>query len=213
MPSLAEKLDYISVEDYLDGERKSEVKHEYVEGLVYAMAGASVKHNMITANMLGMLWGGLKNTDCFPLSSDMLLKTSDECYRYPDLLVICDNDASDDDYVRESPLLIVEVLSKSTRKKDKTEKRQEYLAIPSLQEYILIEQDFSEIDVQRRSNNWQSSYYFLGDEIALESINVTVSVEDVYQRVDNEDIHLYLEQKKQLNEENTPEETHLEESQ
>lgn len=198
MPALAKKNDHISVDDYLDGEKSSEVKHEYVEGLVYAMAGASVKHNMITANVIGALWGSLRGADCFPLSSDMLLKTADDHYRYPDVMVVCDDDISSDEYIRESPVLIMEVLSKSTRKKDKTEKREEYFTIPSLQEYILIEQDFSEIDVQRRSNNWQSSYYFLGDEITLESVDVTLSVEDIYQRVNNEDIQVFLEQKKHL---------------
>jgi Uma2 family endonuclease len=127
----------------------------------------------------------------------MLLEVSKTQYRYPDIMVICDDDSSNDDYIRKNPLIIVEILSKSTRKKDKTEKRKEYLSLPSLQEYVLIEQDYAEIDVQRRSDNWQSAYYFLGDEITFESIDVTLSVEDIYQRVDNHDMQNFLKQKEQ----------------
>jgi len=96
------------------------------------------------------------------------------------------------EYVREGPVLIVEVLSRSTRRFDKTEKRAEYLTLPSLQEYILIEQDFAEVEVQRRSNQWRSEYYYLGQDIHFESVDVTVSVEAIYQRVDNKDVEVFL---------------------
>ncbi|HIO93083.1 MAG TPA: Uma2 family endonuclease [Leucothrix mucor] len=196
MSALAEQIENtIDVEEYLSGERVSDIKHEYVEGQVYAMAGAKLNHNRLVRNMSALLWDALKEAPCEPVSSDMLLKTTESHYRYPDVMVICDDDHSNDDYVRENPVLIIEVLSKSTRKKDKAEKREEYLSIDSLQEYVLIEQDFAEIDVQRRSNNWQSSYYFLGDEITFSAIDVTVAVEDIYLRVDNEDIQQFLEQK------------------
>jgi Uma2 family endonuclease len=199
MTALAYKfeIDHITVEEYLSGEQISELKHEYIDGQVYAMAGASIKHNIINANIFGLLWTHLNSQSCFPLSSDMLLEVSKTQYCYPDVMVICDDDSSNDDYIRKNPLIIIEVLSKSTRKKDKTEKRQEYLSLPSLQEYVLIEQDFAEINVQRRNDGWQSAYYFLGDEITFESVDVTLSVEDIYQRVDNNDIQDFLKQKEQ----------------
>jgi Uma2 family endonuclease len=192
MAAPAEKLNYITVEDYLAGEEISEIKHEYVDGQVYAMAGAKLKHNLIAANISGLLWSALRGKPCFPLHSDMLVKTLGKRFRYPDVVVVCDDDTSTDERVRESPVLIVEVLSKSTRKKDKGEKRMEYLAIPSLQEYVLIEQDFAEVEVQRRSAGWQSSYYFLGDEVLLESVNATLSVEAIYERVKNDDMEAWL---------------------
>ena len=199
MTALAYKfeIDHITVEDYLSSEQISELKHEYSDGQVYAMAGASIKHNIINANIFALLWMHLNGQSCFPLSSDMLLEISKTKYRYPDVMVICDDDSSNDDYIRKNPLIIVEVLSKSTRKKDKTEKRDEYLSLPSLQEYVLIEQDYAEIDVQRRNNSWQSAYYFLGDKITFESVDVTLSVEDIYQRVDNNDMQDFLKQKEQ----------------
>ena len=128
------------------------------------------------------------------MTSDMLVKTFGKRFRYPDVVVVCDDDASNDERVRENPILIIEVLSKSTRKKDKGEKRLEYLAIPSLLEYVLIEQDFAEVEVQRRSASWQSAYYFLGDEVVLESVNATLSVEAIYERVKNDDVLAWLEQ-------------------
>ncbi|HHC74306.1 MAG TPA: Uma2 family endonuclease [Thiothrix sp.] len=187
-------LKYLSVYDYLHGERHSDIKHEYSYGQVLAMAGASLKHNLINGNLYGLLWNQLRNTTCFPMAGDMLVKTSDEKYRYPDLFVACDDDSSDDDYVREQPILVVEVLSTSTRRRDKTEKREEYIALPSLQEYVLIEQDFAEVQIQRCTNHWQAEYFYLGDEIHFQSINTTVSIADIYQRVNNDDVKRYLEE-------------------
>ncbi len=194
MPPLALKLEPISVEDYLNGERMSEIKHEYVQGEVFAMAGASLRHHLITGNVYALLWNQLRGQPCFPLTGDMLVKTGKNNYRYPDVQVVCNDDSSADDYVREQPILIVEVLSRSTRRKDKTEKRAEYLSMPSVQEYVLIEQNFAEITVLRRSQDWRSEYYYLGQSITFETVNVTVSVEAIYERVENDDVAAFLAQ-------------------
>lgn len=185
---LAPQLEQISVQDYLSGERVSEQKYEYVEGQVYAMAGASLSHNIIVMNLSALLWNHLRGQSCFPVSTDMLLKTKKDRYRYPDLMVICQDDSSEDEYVRESPSLIIEVLSNATRRKDKTEKRLEYIAIPSVQEYLLIEQDFVEVQLQRRRTDWQPEYYYLGEKLFLESVGLTVAVLDIYERVEITDV-------------------------
>ncbi len=195
MSNLAEKTDFIPVEDYLSGEKLSDIRHEYVQGQVYAMAGAKLNHNKICTNLSALLWNQLRGQSCFPLGSDMMLKTSEKSYRYPDLMVICDENIADDQQLQTSPTLIIEALSKSTRIKDKGEKRSEYLALPSLQEYVLIEQDFAEVEVQRKSEHWQPSYYFLGQEVVFESINVILSVEEIYERVNNDNMHLFLQEK------------------
>ncbi len=194
MPSSAEKITVIPIDDYLSGEQHSEIKHEYVDGQVYAMAGAGIKHNLINTNLASLLWHHLKGQPCYPLSGDMMIKTSTTSYRYPDIVVVCDNDPSAQDTIRESPLLIIEILSKSTRKKDKGEKRQEYLSLPSLEEYVLIEQDFAEIEVQRKSENWRPCFYTLGDTVVLQSVDAAFAVEDIYQRVDNDDMRDFLQQ-------------------
>ncbi len=191
MPPLAHQSAYLSVEDYLAGERDSEQKYEYVDGQVYAMAGASANHNRIAGNLYALIWNHQRGKPCEPMTGDMLVKTATRRFRYPDLMVVCDNDPSSDTYVRENPILIVEVLSSSTHRKDKTEKRTEYLALPSLLEYVLIEQDIAEVVVQRRSEAWRSSYYYPGSEVTLESIGLTIPVEAIYERVENGDMQTF----------------------
>ncbi len=191
MPSLAHQPDYLSVEAYLAGERQSEQKYEYVDGKTYAMAGASANHNFIASNLYASIWNHQRGKPCFPMTSDMLVKTAAQRFRYPDLMVVCNDDPSQDAYVRESPILIVEVLSGSTHRKDKTEKRAEYLALPSLLEYVLLEQEIAEVVVQRRSEAWRSSYYYPGSSVTLESIGLTLAVETIYERVDNADMRLF----------------------
>lgn len=90
------------------------------------------------------------------------------------------------------------MLSKSTRRTDETIKRMAYMQIPSLQEYVLIEQDIVDVEVIRRATGWLSEHYFLGDELTLSSINLTLSVEDIYERVQNGDVSEWLENKEKL---------------
>lgn len=185
---LAQQLNYMSVIDYLAGERLSSEKYEYVAGQVYAMAGAKLNHNIITANLSALFWVSLRGKPCFPVTSDLLIKTAHDRYRYPDVVVVCNDDPSQDDYVRDRPILVVEVISESTRRTDKTDKRLEYIALPSLLEYVLVEQDIAEVTVYRRSAGWQPSYYYLGQDVGLESIHTTIKVEDIYERVENSEL-------------------------
>ncbi len=181
----------ISIEDYLQGELISEVKHELIDGYTYAMAGASSNHNRIVANITRELGNSLKSTPCEPFVSDMKLKVADNFY-YPDAMVVCDHQANDFG-ITDAPLIIIEVLSKSTRRIDHTLKRTAYQQLPGLQEYVVIEQDLVDIEVCRRTNHWQSEHYYLGDEIHFKSINVTLSIADMYDRVVNLDMQDYLE--------------------
>jgi len=161
--SLANKVDNnISREDYLSGELISEMKHELVDGHTYAMAGASTNHNRIMTNFASELRLVLKNTPCEPFSSDMKVQVENNFF-YPDVLVVCDHIANDHG-ITDEPLIIVEVLSKSTRQIDHTLKRNAYQSLESLQEYVVIEQDIVDIEVCRRKKHWQSEHYYLGDE-------------------------------------------------
>lgn len=99
-----------------------------------------------------------------------------------------------DSGVADKPIIIVEALSKATRKSDQTLKRHAYLRLESLQEYVVIEQDFVDVDISRRKNHWQSEHYFMGDELYLESIDLLLPVEAIYERVENEDVLNYLQQ-------------------
>ena len=175
------QLNYISEAKYLEGEKISDVKYEYIDGDVYAMAGASRNHNIVSTNIARLFGNHLENTPCTTFVSDMKIKADGDFF-YPDVLINCNNDDGDD-YYTNSAIIIVEVLSKSTRQRDKVTKMKAYKTIPRLEEYVLIEQDFIDVEVCRRKNNWTSEHYFLGDKVTFESLDLTLSVADIYQRV------------------------------
>ena len=183
----------ISEEEYLQGELISEIKHEFIDGEVYAMSRASKKHDRIAGNVYTNLLPLLENSLCEPFSSDVKVKVGGNFF-CPDVMVVCD-DRADNPYYSEIPTILVEVLSKTTRRNDETIKRLAYQSIPSLQEYLLIEQDFVDVEVCCRKNGWLSQHYFLGDEFTLYSISIVLSVEDIYRRVQNEDVLTYLQEK------------------
>ncbi|MCP5173815.1 MAG: Uma2 family endonuclease [Moraxellaceae bacterium] len=191
MSALQQRTVFISETEYLDGEHISDIKHEYIDGEVYAMSGASANHNRIAGNLYRKLGNHLDNQPCQPYTSDMKVKIGSKFF-YPDVLVDCSN-LSGSSYFTESPTLLVEVLSKSTRQIDEKLKRQLYTQIPTLQEYVLIEQDFVDVEIIRRRTGWQSEHYFLGEDVTLDAVDLTVSVEDIYYRVDNSDVKEWLE--------------------
>lgn len=198
--SLAKKTrDKVSEQEYLDGELISEVKHEYIDGFVYAMAGASEKHCLISGNIFYKFSEVLRKekSPCKVLSESMKVRISDKGtqYFYPDVLVFCDNHKEDTQYYKNSPVILVEVLSNSTRKSDLFTKKLYYFNIPTLQEYVIIEQNICQVTVFKRSDNWNPTIYILGDSITFESIGVTLSVEDIYYQVDNDEIAFYLKYK------------------
>jgi len=192
---LAKKYNLMSEQAYLDGELLSDIRHEYIEGEVYAMVGAHKYHNQIVMTVSNVFYNHLLGKPCQPYASDMKVKI-DRKYFYPDVMVDCSQ--VDADYYIEQPSIIVEVLSKSTRQHDKTVKRLAYFQIASLKEYVLIEQDFVEIEFWSRDENnyWQQSVYYLGDDIHFQSIDLTVSVEDIYRQVKNADMLAWWEREK-----------------
>jgi Uma2 family endonuclease len=177
---------FVSENDYLQSEKSSAVKREYLDGRIYAMAGASHNHNFISGNVYRKFGNHLEGSHCAPFMSDTKVRIGKD-YVYPDVLVDCGNLAGDD-YFSTTPIIIVEVLSKATRKTDVTTKLLRYINLDSLQEYVLIEQDIVSVQVLRRSKHWLSEYYFLGDSVNFASINLTLRVEEIYDRVDNSDM-------------------------
>ena len=183
----------MSVEDYLQGELQSPVKHELIDGQVVAMAGASANHERIAGNVYGELRNHLKSLPCEPFGSDMKVRVRDNFY-YPDVLVDCHFDESEP-YFTSTPVIIVEVLSRSTRKMDERTKLLDYINIPTLKEYVTIEQDIADVTVYRKSDDWRSTHYFLGETIYFESIDFSLPVEEMYYRVKNEDVADFLAHK------------------
>jgi len=183
---------FLTEAEYLATEPASDVKREYIDGQVYAMAGAGYNHNCILANVVREFSNHLKGTSCGTFAADMKVCLGKD-YVYPDVLVDCSKMAGGD-YFSTSPVIIVEVLSRSTRKMDTTTKLIRYVNLPSLQEYVLIEQDIVAVQVLRRNNDWKSEYFYLGDSVTFESIGLSLLVEEIYDRVDNEEMNEFRQQ-------------------
>jgi Uma2 family endonuclease len=141
------------VEDYLAGEFSAPVKHEYVAGIVYVMTGARNAHNIIKGNIFAAFHSRLKGHPCRPFDSDtkirLRLPTQVRFY-YPDVSVVCRPNPQTDSF-QDEPVVIVEVLSRKTRRIDEGEKRDAYLTIPSLAAYLLVEQESPAVVVYRRT--------------------------------------------------------------
>lgn len=177
------KTHYLSPEQYLldENDNASGVRHEYVNGQTYAMAGASRGHNRVVSRFSLRLATHLENSHCDVFQSDMkvgLQRKDDTRFYYPDLQVTCEDES--EAYYNTSPCLIVEVLSESTARKDRTEKLLAYQGINSLQEYVLCSQDTPNVEIYRRRTGWQRERFHEGQYFLLESISLNVSVDDLY---------------------------------
>jgi Uma2 family endonuclease len=175
-------------ESYLAFERASDIRHEYVHGEVYAMAGASVKHNTIVTNVTISLGSQLRGKPCSAMSSDMRLKTPTRMYAYPDVVVVCGKPELDDTQHVDTllnPTLITEVLSPSTEAFDRGKKFMHYQSMTSLQEYLLIAQDEMRIDHYRRQADGKWLFESVTTQtgtLSLESIGCTLALADVYDK-------------------------------
>lgn len=173
----------ITIEEYLAGEHNAAIRHEFVAGQVYAMAGASDRHNRIAGNLYAALTTRLDGP-CEPFISDMKLYVAPDLFYYPDVMVSCDDPVTDP-YFRTHPILLIEVVSPTTERTDRREKLSAYLSIPSLQEYLLIMQDRIEVKFHRRGENrWQEEFYRdIADNVRFDSVGLTLSVETIYRNV------------------------------
>jgi Uma2 family endonuclease len=178
----------VTVEDYLRGELNSQVKHEYLGGFVYAMAGARNAHNQIASNVLSARGARLRSKPCQPFNSDTKVRVklpTHVRFYYPDVSVVCDRNPPTDTF-QDRPVVIVEVLSCSTRRDDQTEKKEAYLTIPTLQAYILIEQEQSVVSVYRRTEQGflQESYRDLSSIVPLSEVAAELPLAEIYERVE-----------------------------
>lgn len=178
---LASSLCQISVDEYLDGECRSEIRHEYIDGQVYAMGGASDRHGLIVNALAFAMTPSARSRHCQLFTSDMKVKLNiadQPVFYYPDLLLSCDqNDRNA--YFRSRPCLIVEVLSESTERIDRREKLLAYQTLPSLQEYVLVAQDAEQVEIYRRSLDWRAEYVSSG-EIWLDCLGASVTLDETY---------------------------------
>jgi Uma2 family endonuclease len=186
--SAARKLNLISVEDYLAGELVSPIKHEYLDGVVYAMAGARNMHNLIASNSLVSLGSRLRGGPCRPYNSDTKIRIrSGRRFRfyYPDVSVICRPNSQTDSF-QDEPAVLIEVLSNKTRRLDEGEKKDAYLTIPSLAVYLLVEQDMPAVVAFRRSGPdfIREVYQGLDAVVPLPEIGIVLPLAELYETVD-----------------------------
>ncbi|MCK5917240.1 MAG: Uma2 family endonuclease [Cocleimonas sp.] len=184
------KQDYITPEEYLEGEPLAEVKHEYIDGEVYAMAGASDAHTKVALNIALQLKPHLRGSGCSTYLSDMKVSVNnDEAYFYPDVMVTCEpsDQQPECNYIKRSPKLIIEVLSPSTEGKDRGRKFILYRQIPSLEEYILINprRYYLEQYLRRKDSDEWVLHSHTGEKamIHFRSIDLTCSMLDLYEDV------------------------------
>ena len=176
--------DLLSVEDYLAGENDGTLRHEFVAGMVYATAGASERHNVIKLNVASYLNGAVTDV-CRVFDGDMKLRVDDDVdtrFYYPDVFVSC-SAADGEQYYRTDAVLVIEVLSPTTKRADRYEKFEAYKRLPSLSEYVLIEQEFPRVEIFRRRTGWQRDLYQPGDVIPLESVSQSLTFDLIYRRV------------------------------
>ncbi len=184
--STAEKL--MSEEDYLAFEAKSKIKHEFMDGEIFAMAGATRRHNLATTNISTELNLQLRETDCEVYASDFRVKIRDGHNVYPDVAVACGEiETESRDTTLLNPVVIFEVLSKSTEKRDRGDKAEDYFKLESLQDYVLVAQYRVRVEhFSRQKNNvWTLRIYEdFSDVVELKSINCQISLKSIYLKLD-----------------------------
>lgn len=181
MNALAQEV-YYTKDDYLAMESHSPYKHEYLDGQIYAMAGATGEYDTIAGNLYVAFSLHLKGKSCRPFGNDIRIAV-EQGFFYPDVSVDCGYDSQQPFFAGE-PVIIVEVLSNSTRRFDLGEKFKRYRGVPSLAEFVVIEQDFMRVDIYRKNANWSATRYEKGDKVIFESIGLTLPIEEIYERID-----------------------------
>ena len=192
MSALRQPHALLTAEEYLQLERAAEFKSEYVNGHVYAMAGAKVGHNRAARNILRHLGNQLADRPCEVFGSDMKVRIDKaNVFRYPDVTGLCGpilfHDKEQDAYC--NPSVIVEVLSRSTERLDRGEKFMLYRLLDSFVEYVLVSQDRVEVEVWVRNTEgrWITTIYDeITDSFALRSIGCTLTLAEIYEKVEFE---------------------------
>ncbi|ACA98539.1 MULTISPECIES: Uma2 family endonuclease [Cyanophyceae] len=178
---------YLTPEEYLAFEAASDIRHEYVDGEVYAMAGTSKNHNLISGNLYILLRRHLQNSSCTTFMADIKVKLqTGRRFFYPDLVVTCDPEDGTSELFVEKPKLIIEVLSPSTKNFDQTAKFLYYRTLPSLEEYLLVGTESPFVQCFRRQTQdiWTVQIYEGLEAIAhLESFDLDAPLTDIYEGV------------------------------
>jgi Uma2 family endonuclease len=171
----------LTFEDYLSFEKTAPEKHEFVHGEIFAMAGATEKHNRLAGRFYALLLAA-EDGKCRTYFSDIKLRTPNDVGYYPDVLVVCD-DTDDHPLIKRKPCLIIEVLSESTETIDRGEKLGNYRLFESLEAYVLVNQNANRIEMYRRyeDGSWHYEVYEGEQKVKLPCLGLEFAVNSLYQ--------------------------------
>jgi Uma2 family endonuclease len=198
MAAVAIQMKY-TPEQYLAMERKATTRSEYINGRIYALAGASREHNLIAGNTFGELRSQLRGRACETYMSDMRVKVdTTRLYTYPDVVVVCGEPRFEDSHTDTllNPAVLIEVLSPSTEAYDRGDKFAHYRRMESLQEYVLIAQDRMRVEhYARKGEQWLLTEFSHEDDLLdLASVGCKISLREIYDRLDFSNIEEILEE-------------------
>jgi len=184
---------YMTVEQYLALDESSDAKYEYLDGYVFLlrppssayddeamidMAGGSIAHAAICAQLVYLLVGALRGKPCRAYTSDARMQLAEKRYLYPDVLVACGEQTGT---MLTNPTVVIEVLSPTTEKRDRGAKFKTYKALPTIQEYVLIGSEYQAIEIHRREGTfWRQYHYRSGDLVELTSLGIRFPFDEVY---------------------------------
>lgn len=187
---MATQPNYLTPEEYLEIERGAEFKSEYIDGVMYAMAGGSASHNLIVGNLVTALNIQLRDAPCKVYPSDMKVRVPNaRKFHYPDVSVVCGEALFVDEKrdVLLNPVVIVEVLSDSTAAYDRGKKFRSYQQIESLQEYVLVAQDEPVIErfLRQPDGSWlYTKVEGIDENLTLSSVNCRIELKEIYAKID-----------------------------
>ncbi len=179
--------DYVTPEAYLEMEMASQERHEYVDGEVFAMVGTSSIHNELAFNITSLLKNHLRGKPCHIYMESIKLRVETaNCYFYPDVMVTCSEADRQNQYIKNDPIVVVEILSPSTALYDRDRKFAAYRQLESLQEYVLVDAEQLSIECYRRADGgeWILRPYLAGETVTLHSLGLTFPLESAYQDIE-----------------------------
>ena len=177
----SQSVNQLELAEFIEWENQQETRHELLNGEMIAMTGGTVAHAGLIMALAARLFNHLQGTPCRVFTSDLKVQAAQNLF-YPDIVVSCERQENDGMLCR-NPKLIIEVLSSSTSRKDRHQKRLAYQDIASLEEYILVSQEAKHIDVYRRTDQWQPATY-IGGVIELRSVHLVLLIDEIYADLD-----------------------------
>ena len=171
----------LSIAEFIEWENQQDIRHELLDSQIIAMTGGTVAHAGLIVALAARLFNHLQGTPCRVFASDLKVQAANNVF-YPDVVVSCASQENDG-VLCQNPKLIIEVLSSSTFRKDRHNKRLAYQQIESLEEYVLVSQEARHVEVYRRADGWQASIH-IGGVVEFRSVDFMLALDEIYAGMD-----------------------------